>query len=90
MYASGVLPVSLVYLQPRTNVTQSSSFLMPLAEVLTKLLGWLDSVRALLPPDPQASPNSVWTGGLGTLAVRLCCSSSAPLIPARALLWLLC
>ena len=64
----------LVSLQPRTNVPQSSSFLMPLAEVLTKLLGWLDSVLALLPPDPQASPNSVWTGGLGTLTVRLCCS----------------
>ena len=60
------------FILERMLLGQSSSFLMPLAEVLTKLLGWLDSVLALLPPDPQASPNSVWTGGKGTLTVRLC------------------
>jgi hypothetical protein len=44
---------------------QSAAFLLPLAEVLGKLLEWLDAAIAMLPPDPQASPDSVWTGPCG-------------------------
>ncbi len=62
---------------------QAASFLLPLAEVLQKLLDWLDEAVALLPANAQSSADSVWTGPLNCGVAHACAlrcfgSSSLP------------